>query len=104
MTFSIKNNGRSYDHDIELDYLRVRLVRNGSNSNYMSSAEADALFQSMQIYRDANGDDAWQPADTPVITVTSFSLTSGWQVFDFPTGDLSSAISAHAERDLFCCL
>ena len=93
LTFIIKNNGRSYDHPIELDYLRMRLVRNGSSSNPMSSSQADDLFQAVHIYRDANGDGAWQPSDTPLLTLTTFSLTSGWLTFDFTSGDPLAAIS-----------
>ena len=90
MTFAFKNNGRSYDHDLELDYLKIRLVDPGA----MTNNRATALFQSLQIYRDANGDSTWQPTDSPVVTVTTFSLDNGWQIFDFPTGDSLSTISA----------
>ncbi|RLC71839.1 MAG: hypothetical protein DRI81_17180, partial [Chloroflexi bacterium] len=92
ITFTVKNNGRSYDHDLEVDYLDIRLLFNSGSP--MSNGVANALFQSMQIYRDADDDGVWQPTDSPVLTVTAFSLSDGWQTLAFPSGDPLATVPA----------
>jgi len=86
-SFAITHNGRSYDHNLELESLKIRLVN--QDSQPLNNTTASVLFQSLQICRDVNGDSIWQPSDSPVVTVTtsSFSLDNGWQTFAFSAGD-----------------
>jgi len=90
ITFAITHNGRSYDHDLELESLKVLLYASGR----MDSTDAAALFQSLQIYRDANSDSIWQLSDSPVVTLTDFSpITDGYITLTLPSGNPLAAIS-----------
>jgi len=90
LSFGITHNGRSYDHDLELGSLKLRVYATG----WMNQTKAEALFQSLQIYRDTSGDGVWQVSDSPVVTLTDFSLIdNGYITFTFPSGDPWAAIS-----------
>jgi hypothetical protein len=80
LAFAIKHNGRTYDHALELEYLKIRL---SDSIGSMNNTRAGNLFQGLQVYRDTNGDNVWEVSDSPVITVSTFSLDSGWQTLDF---------------------
>jgi len=93
LSFAIKHNGRLYDHDLEIDFLKIHLLDQYVGIP-MTNDQAHILFQSLQIYRDVNGDNVWQPSDSPVITLTTFSLDStGYQTLTFPSDDPLAAIS-----------
>ena len=90
LSFGITHNGRSYDHGLELSSLEVRLYASG----WMNQVKAESLFQSLQIYRDTSGDGEWQLTDSPVVTLTDFSLLdNGYITFTFPSGDALVAVS-----------
>ena len=91
LSFGITHNGHAYDQDLELDSLSVGLYTLGP----MSEVQAEALFQSLRIYRDANGDGVWQLSDSPVVTLTDFSpIANGYITLTFPSGHPLAAISA----------
>ena len=90
LSFGITHNGRPYDHDLELGSLSIRLEASGA----MDQAKASALFQSLCIYRDVNGDGVWQLSDSPVVTLTDFSpINNGYITFTFPSGNPLAAVS-----------
>jgi len=64
-----------------------------------SSAEANAVIDSLQVYRDT-GDETFDPAtDIPVALVDTLSLSNGVQVVTFSDGDTNVTSEAHTGED-----
>jgi hypothetical protein len=79
------HSGITGDHDIEL--AEIRLLMEESEGDPLTSSEANASIDTLYVYRDANGNMTWEATDTPVLTVTTLSLTAGVQTITFSDGD-----------------
>jgi hypothetical protein len=84
LSFIVSHHGRIGDSDIELFALFVDLFDTGGTA--LTSAQANALIERIEIFRD-DDDGAFEPAvDTLVTTVLTLSLTGGRQNVIFPDG------------------
>ncbi|MBC7251684.1 MAG: VCBS repeat-containing protein [Anaerolineae bacterium] len=85
LRISVSHNGLASDNDAEL--AEWRLLFEESSGDPLSSDEANALIETLYVYRDTNGNQTWQIDDTPILTVTNLSLTDGVQVLTFTNDD-----------------
>ena len=82
---TVTHLGRPGEGPIELASLHLRLEE--SPGDPLTSAEANALVESLRVYRDANGNGVFEPAtDVPVAVVGGLVLTNGVQVVPFVNG------------------
>ncbi len=76
------HNGRSVDTDVELVTFEL-LFDDGTTA--LTTSQANDLIENLYIYLD-NGSGVFDPTDTLVLTVSTFSLTAGVQEVSFADG------------------
>jgi hypothetical protein len=95
--------GRGDDHGVELASLGLLLEQEPGDP--LSSAEADAIFDSLRLYRDADGNGVLDPGlDLLVASVTTLTLTSGVHRFVFTDGQPEVQVAAGVPAVLFVAL
>jgi len=95
--FEVRVNGRPGDSVGRLASLPLRFeTPTGLLDAAMTSAEANALFDEVRIYRDTGSDEFEANADILVATVGTLSLTAGVQAVTFSANDPNMRIAAPA--------
>jgi hypothetical protein len=68
----------------------------------LTGAEANALIESLRIFRDANGNGAFEPAtDALVMSLPTLVLSGGVQTVVLPDGDANVEVAFGAPRTYF---
>jgi hypothetical protein len=97
---TVTHLGRAGDGTIELASLG--LLFEESAGDPLTSAEANALVESLRVYRDANGNGVFEPAtDVLVTSVTTLTLTGGVATVAFADGDANAQVAAGTPRSYF---
>jgi hypothetical protein len=97
---TVTHLGRAGDGPIELASLGLRFEE--SPGDPLSSAEANALVESLRVYRDANGNGVFEPAtDVLVTSVSTLALTNGTQSVPFTDGDANVQVAIGTPRAYF---
>jgi hypothetical protein len=92
--------GRAGDRDLELASLG--LLFEEAAGDPLTSAEANALVESLRIYRDANGSGVFEPAvDVLVASLADLTLAAGVQTVAFADGDANLQVGVGAPRTYF---
>jgi hypothetical protein len=92
--------GRAGDHDLELSSLGFLLEENPGDP--LTSAEANALIESLRIYRDADGNGTFEPAtDVLVVSLTDLVLQAGTQSVTLADGDANVQVGFGTPRTYF---
>jgi len=90
-TFGIRNNGQVGDHDLELTGLNLLFEEPGVGP--LSSAQANALIERMEVYIDTNDDLIWEEGvDTLLATDTYLSLVDGELELPIPAGAAGNTV------------
>jgi hypothetical protein len=82
---TVAHLGRPGDGPLELASLGLRFEE--SPGDPLSTAEANALIESLRVYLDANGNGVFDPSDVLVTSVPSLALTGGVQAVPFADAD-----------------
>jgi FG-GAP-like repeat len=83
---TVTHLGRPGDGPLELASLGLRFEE--SPGDPLTTAEANALVESLRVYRDANANGIFEPAtDVLVTTIGTLALTAGVQTVPFTDGD-----------------
>ena len=97
---TVRHLGRGGDGPLELASLGLRFEE--SPGDPLTTAEANALVESLRVYRDANGNGVFEPAtDVLVTTIGTLALTAGVQVVPFTDGDANVQVALGSPRDYF---
>ena len=97
---TVTHLGRAGDGPIELASLG--LLFEEAPGDPLSSAEANALVESLRVYRDVNGDGIFDPAtDALVTSVPTLALTAGVATVAFTDGDPGVQVGLGAPRTYF---
>jgi len=92
--------GRAGEGPIELASLGVLFEE--SPGDPLTSAEANALVESLRVYRDANGSGVFEPAtDALVTSVPTLTLTGGVATVAFVDGDANVQVAVGTPRAYF---
>jgi FG-GAP-like repeat len=92
--------GRAGDGDLELASLGLRFE--AAPGVPLTSTEANAIVESLRVYRDADGNGVFDPAlDALVVSLPTLALTGGVQVVPFADGDAQVQVGAAASRTYF---
>jgi hypothetical protein len=97
---TVTHLGRVGDGPLELASLGLRLEE--SPGDPLTTAEANALIESLRVYRDANGNGVFEPAsDVLVTSIGTLSLAAGVQGVPFTDGDVNVQVTAGTPRAFF---
>jgi FG-GAP-like repeat len=97
---TVTHLGRAEDFPIELASLG--LLFEEAPGDPLTSAEANALVESLRVYRDANGSGVFEPAtDVLVTSVPTLALTAGVATVGFADGDPNLEIAFGVPRTYF---
>lgn len=97
---TVSHLGRPGDGPLELASLGLRLEE--SPGDPLTTAEANALVESLRVYRDANGNGVFEPgSDVLVTTIGTLALAGGVQVVPFTDGDANVQVTLGTPRDYF---
>jgi uncharacterized membrane protein (DUF2068 family) len=100
LTVVATHNGRAGDGDLEL--ARLGLLFEEAPGDPLTSAEANAVIESLQIYRDANGSGSFEPATDVLVTqVLTLALVNGVQTVTFTDGDPGVQVAFGTPRTYF---
>lgn len=106
---TIDHRGRNYggglDHAEEIASLSL-LFDDGTGaigSRVLTTAEIDALLDSLRIYRD-DGDGVFDAGDTIAANIASITLTGGVLIVTFADGDPAAQIAAAGSASFFVVL
>jgi hypothetical protein len=91
--------GRPGDHDLELGSLG--LLFEASPGTALTTPEANALIESLRVYRDADGNGVFGPGDILVASLPALSLTSGIQTVAFADADPNVQVAQGSPRTYF---
>jgi FG-GAP-like repeat len=92
--------GRTGDHQLELASLGLLFEQ--APGAPLTTSEANALVESLRVYRDENGNGAFDPAaDTLVVSLPTLFLAGGVQTLLLPDGDPTVEVSPGAPRTFF---
>ena len=92
--------GRNGDHDAEL--ASIGLLFEKAPGEPMSSSEANALLESLRVYRDANGNGIFDPLDDVLVTnVSTLTLAAGVQAITFSDADPNLQVAFGSPRTYF---
>jgi hypothetical protein len=91
--------GRAGDGPLELARFGVLLEEGAGDP--LTTGEANLLVESLRVYRDANGNGIFDPADTLVTSIPTLSLTGGVQAVPFADGDANVAVAFGAPATFF---
>ena len=92
--------GRAGDHPEEL--ARLGLLFEEAPGDPLTSPEANAVIESLRLYRDANADGVFEPAgDSLVASLTNLTLVGGVQDFPLADGDSNVQLDFGAPRTYF---
>ncbi len=92
--------GRAGDSEAELGALG--LLFEESAGDPLTSAEANALIESLRVYRDANGNGVFDPgSDTQVVSLDALALSGGVQTLPFADGDPNARVPFGAPAVFF---
>jgi len=92
--------GRAGDHDLELASLGLLFEQ--APGVPLSTAQANALIESLRVYLDTNVNGAFDPAsDTLVTSLPTLALTAGVQTVTFADGDPNTQVAAGTPRAFF---
>ena len=103
----VSHLGRAGDADEEIDTLELSFDRapatplSSDPAAPLTSAEANALIDNLDVYRDDGSGVFESGMDALVATVASLSLTKGIQTIDFPDADSDVQIDAGATARFF---
>ena len=98
---NVNHNGISTDNDLELNKWYVLFERYGTTTP-LDSAEANAIFANLYVYRDFNDNQEFDSGtDTLVVTIDTLSLVSGVQTITFPDGNINAKIAAATSNEDF---
>lgn len=93
------HRGRAGDHDIAIERWTLRFEQ--APGDPLTSAEANALVETLSVYLD-DGDGVYEPAhDIVVQSVASLALVAGVQTVDFPAGDPATEVTQGSPRTYF---
>ena len=82
----VTHAGRAGDGDLELT--RLGLLFEEEPGDPLTTAEANAIIETVRIYRDADGNGAFDPGiDVLVTSIPTLALTAGVQVVTFADGN-----------------
>jgi hypothetical protein len=97
---TVTHLGRPGDGPLELASLGLRFEE--SPGDPLTTAEANALVESLRVYRDANGNGVFEPAtDVLVTSIPTLALAGGVQVVPFADGDPNVQVVQGAPRSDF---
>jgi hypothetical protein len=97
---TVTHLGRPGDGPVELASLGLRFEE--SPGDPLTTVEANALVESLRVYRDANGTGVFEPAtDVLVTSVGTLSLTNGVQSVTFTDGDANLQVVVGTPRTYF---
>jgi hypothetical protein len=92
--------GRTGDGDVELASLG--LLFEESPGDPLTTPEANALVESVRVYRDANGNGVFDPAaDVLVTSVATLALVGGIATVTLPDGDPNLQVALGTPRTYF---
>ena len=92
--------GRTGDGDLEL--VRTGLLFEEEPGDPLTTAEANAIIESLRIYRDANGNGTFEPGNDVLVTsVPTLALAGGVQVVTFSDGDPNLQVAQGSPRAYF---
>ncbi len=102
LELNVTNNGLASDNALELNTWNLSFLE--SNDSPLSSAEANALVDQLQIYLD-DGDGSWDmKKDTRLLALDTLSLSGGKQRLEFTDQDLRVRIPGAASKTYFAVL
>jgi hypothetical protein len=97
---TVTHLGRPGEGPLELASLGLRLEE--SPGDPLTTAEANALVESLRVYRDANGNGVFEPGtDVLVTSIGTLALTAGVQAVPFTDGDPEVQVTQDAPRAYF---
>jgi hypothetical protein len=100
LRLTVTHGGRSGDSDAEL--ARIGLLFEEGPGDPLTSLEANLLVEELRVYRDSNGNAAFDPGiDTLVTTVPTLALTAGVHTIVLPDGDPNLQVALGAPRTFF---
>jgi hypothetical protein len=91
--------GRPGDHDMELASLGLLLEE--APGDPLTTVEANALIQTLRVYRDANTNGVFEPSDVLVTSVEDMVLATGVQTVAFADGDPNLEVTLAAPQVYF---
>jgi hypothetical protein len=95
----VKHNGYSGEEGVRLSRWRVRIT--GPGGSPLTSAEANALIDTLWVYRDT-GNGWWSESDSLMMTVTNLALdSSGYQTLLFGGSDPQTVVPATGTASFF---
>jgi hypothetical protein len=83
--------GRPGDGALEL--ARLGLLLEEGAGDPLTTAEANALVESLRVYRDANANGLFDPADALATSIGTLALTGGVQLVPFADGDPTMTVA-----------
>ena len=98
LRLTVAHRGRPDDGDLELSKVGLRLE--ASPGVALSSAEANALIDTLRLYRDTNGNGYFDPTDTRVVSLANLNPSTAIQL-SIPDDDLDARVAAAASRGFF---
>lgn len=92
--------GRAGDHDLELASLGLLLEE--ASGDPLTTAEANALVESLRVYRDANGNGVFDPSsDVLAASVPTLAVSAGVQVVPLPDASPEAQVAVGVPRSYF---
>jgi hypothetical protein len=100
LRIGIAHGGRPGDGTLELARLGLRFEEEPGDP--LTTAEANAIIESLRVYRDADGNGVFDPGvDVLVTSVPSLVLTAGVQLITFTDGDPNVQVAHGSPRTYF---
>ena len=97
---TVTHLGRAGEGPLELASLGLLFEETAGDP--LTSAEANALVESLRVYRDANGSGVFEPAtDVQVTSVPTLTLTNGVATVAFTDGDANVQVAVGTPRTYF---
>lgn len=100
LRLTVTHGGRVGDSDLEL--ARLGLLFEEEPGDPLTSAEANALVEELRVYRDADGNGAFDPGtDVLVTTVPKLALAAGVQTVPFADDDPNVRVAFGTAQTFF---
>jgi hypothetical protein len=100
LRIAVTHGGRAGDGDLELARLGLRFEEGAGDP--LTTAEANAIIETLRLYRDADGNGLFDPAlDVLVTSVPTLALAAGVQTVPLADGDPQVQVAPGSPRTYF---